>query len=130
VVETLWYLGYGCYLLYEDPHNLWKGVRALSFSIAWLYTVVRPVARPTPTPPFDVFAIYVSLFIATTLELAGYLYDHNVYDVPLPSGLVLSGFGITLLASIVVLAVIFGMPLAIPSDRIRKEDIVSTCSCE
>lgn len=128
VAETLWYLGYGCYLLYEEPENLWKGGRALCFSVAWLYTVVRPVAHPTPTPPFDVFGIYVCLSVATILELTGYLYDHYVYDIPLPSGLVLSGFGITLLACIIVLAVIFGMPLAIPSERVKKEDIVSAHS--
>lgn len=59
------------------------------------------------------------------MEFAGYIYDHNVYDIPLPSGLVLTGFGISLLAIMAVLGVIFGMPLAIPSDGIKKEDIVS-----
>ncbi|EKM76533.1 hypothetical protein AGABI1DRAFT_122491 [Agaricus bisporus var. burnettii JB137-S8] len=126
VVETLWHLGYGCYLLYENSRNLWGGIRALTSSIAWLYTVIRPVARPTLTPPFDVLAIYISLFFGTTMEFAGYIYDHNVYDIPLPSGLVLAGFGISLLAIMAVLGVVFGMPLAIPSDGIKKEDIGRT----
>lgn len=125
MIEALWCLAHGSYLLYEEPHNWWRGTGALIFAVAWLYTVIRPVARPSPTPPFDLFVIYLLVFFAGILELGGYLYDYNVYDIPLPSRFVFAGIGVSLVATTGLLGVVLSMPLAIPSERVKKEDIVS-----
>jgi hypothetical protein len=129
VMETLYWLAFGSYLLYDDASNWWRGAGAVIYSIAWLYTVIRPVARPSTTPPLDSFVIYLLLLFSGILELGGYLYDHSVYDVPLPSQAILAAIIANIVATIALLAIMGGMPLAIPSDRVKKEDIVSLLSC-
>ncbi|KAF5353364.1 hypothetical protein D9756_007860 [Leucocoprinus leucothites] len=130
VLETLLWLGHGSYLIYDDAINWWKGARALIYSFAWLYTVIRPVARPSATLPFDTFTVYLLLLAAGILELGGYLYDHGVYGVPLPSRYILTAITTNLVATTALLAVIAGIPFAIPSDRVKKEDIGSTVTTE
>lgn len=124
IVETLWWLTIGSYLLYDDVQNWWRGTRALIFAAAWLYTVIRPIARPTATPPYDVFVIYLLLFGAAIFELGGYWFDHSVYGIPSPSWFMLAAIWADLVATTMLLGVVLRMPLAIPSERVKKEDIV------
>ncbi|KAF9442979.1 multidrug resistance-associated ABC transporter [Macrolepiota fuliginosa MF-IS2] len=129
-VETLWWLAHGSYLLYDDAQNWWRGTRALIFAVAWLYTVVRPIARPTATPPYDVFVIYLLLLGASILELGGFLYDRGVYGDPLPSRWPLTALWVNLAATVGMLGVVFRMPLALPSERVKEEDIGRTVTPE
>jgi hypothetical protein len=126
IVGTLYWLAHGSYLLYDDQENRWRGSRALLHALAWLYTVIRPVACPTVTPPFDNMVIYLLLLAAGVLELGGYLYDNGVYGAPLPSRYILAAIITNLVGATGLLAVVAGMPLAIPSERVEKEDIVSS----
>ncbi|KAF9447445.1 hypothetical protein P691DRAFT_671484, partial [Macrolepiota fuliginosa MF-IS2] len=68
-VKLLWWLEHVSCLLYDDAQNWWRGTRALISAVMWLYTVVRPAAQPTVTPPYDVFAIYLLLLGASVLEM-------------------------------------------------------------
>ncbi|KAK0184808.1 hypothetical protein F5146DRAFT_1073739 [Armillaria mellea] len=68
-----------------------------SYPLTWLYTVVVPVARPSPTPPYDLFTLYV---------------------VHLFSGIML------LVIILVVLGVVVNMPLDLPSRRVDTKSIL------
>jgi hypothetical protein len=65
------------------------------------------------------------LLCAGVLELGGYLYDHSAYDIPFPGFFIISANVTNVVAATCLLAVVAGMPLAIPNERVRKEDIVS-----
>ncbi|KXN85925.1 ATP-dependent bile acid permease [Leucoagaricus sp. SymC.cos] len=130
IVETLYWSAHGSYLLYDDKANWWRGTRALIYAVAWLYTVVKPVLRPKATPPFDMFVVYLLLLAAGVLELGGYLYDHTVFDVPLPNKYVLTAVITEVVAVTALLIVVCGMPLAIPSERVKKGDVGRTITME
>jgi len=124
IVETLCWLAYGSYLIYSDNNHWWKGTRALIYASVWLFTAICPVARPSMTPPFDVLVVYLLLFAAGTLELGGYMYDHSAYQVPLPNWDILILITMSLVATTGMLIVVGGMPLALPSNRVKEDDIV------
>ncbi|KAF9447375.1 hypothetical protein P691DRAFT_782489 [Macrolepiota fuliginosa MF-IS2] len=129
-VATLWWLAHGSYFLYDDAQNWWRGARALTFAVVWLYTVVRAIVRPAATPSFDVFMIYLLLLGASILELGGFLYDRGVYGDSLPDRWTLGGVWMNLIATVGMLGVMLGMPLALPSERVKKEDIGRTVTTE
>lgn len=128
IAQALWWLGYGSYLLYDNTRDWWKGTRALVSAFTWLYTAARPIARPTVTAPGDMFTIYLVLLGGVVFELGGYLFDHNVYGIPLPNIITLGVLWTDLFVTVGLLGVVLAMPLAIPSQRVKKEDIVSHCS--
>ncbi|KAF9442983.1 hypothetical protein P691DRAFT_713861, partial [Macrolepiota fuliginosa MF-IS2] len=129
-VETLWWLAHISYLLYDDAQNWWTGARALILALVWLYTVIRPITRPTATLPFDVVVIYLLLLGASILELGGILYDYGVYDNPLPGKWTFAAIWVNLFAVVGVLGIVLRMPFALPSERVKKEDIGRTISQE
>ena len=124
IAETLCWLAYGSYLIYSDNNHWWKGTRALIYASVWLFTAICPVARPSMTPPFDVLVVYLLLFAAGILELGGYMYDHSAYQVPLPNWDILILTTMNLVATTGMLIVMGGMPLALPSNRVKEDDIV------
>jgi hypothetical protein len=66
-------------------------------------------------------------FVFGIILLGGALYEHEVFGVPLPPKLSFLGLISNLLATLVVLTVVGNMPFELPSDRIKKEDIVGRC---
>jgi hypothetical protein len=125
IVQSFCWVADGSYTLYNDPEHLWRGAFPFLVATSWLYTAIRPVVRPTPTPPFDMFGLYLILLAAAILHLGGALFDHSVLAVPLPHTLIMIALIANLLSIFILLAVTVGMPLAVPSDRIDPKDIVS-----
>lgn len=125
IVETLCWVAYGSYVIYSEDSHWWKGARALIYATVWLFTVISPVARPRMTPPFDVLVVYLLLFAASILELGGYMYDHNSFQIPFPNWGILTLTTMNLIATTGMLVVVGGMPLALPSSRVKEEDIVT-----
>ncbi|KAF9255339.1 multidrug resistance-associated ABC transporter [Marasmius fiardii PR-910] len=103
--------------------NVWKSVRPFLVAATWTYTVIRPVQRPTPTAPYDLFAIYVFQLISGVVELGGVLYGHNISGLPKPNTMAVVAYSLNLVGLVTVLRVVLSMPLAIPSRRIPKEEI-------
>lgn len=124
ILKALYWLVHGVYLLLRDDEHWWNRGRAFVFSAVWLYTAF-PNGQSPATPPFKTLAVYLSFLAVATLELGGILYDNSVYDIPLPSNSTLIVFGANLVVTAGMLIVILGMPLAIPSIRINKGEIVS-----
>ena len=126
LIETLLWLGIGCYSLVVNPEDSWNGIRDFLVAVTWLYAALRPVVRPTATAPLDLLSLYSLHLILNSVVFFGHLYDRYVYDVPLPTTLRTVVYIINLVAVAGLLLLVFSMPLAIPSKRVKKEDIVRT----
>ena len=125
IIQCLSWTAHGSYRLHNDPRDVFGGVLPFLVAIAWLYTIVRPISRPVVTSPFDLFSIYIILFCSGSLRIGGILFDHNVFGLPWPSTVTLVALSANLLALLVLLIVVLNTPLARPSNRINKKDIVS-----
>jgi hypothetical protein len=79
--------------------------------------------RPTATPPYDILTLHTLQIAGGTLQLGGYIFQH-VWGAALPGTLVLVGLSVNLAALVGLVAVIMGMPLALPSYLVKKKDIV------
>ena len=124
IIQCLSWIAYGSYQFYNDPSDMLSSVLPFLVAIAWLYTIIRPITHPIATSPFDLFSIYLVLFCVGLLRVGGILFDHNVFSSPWPSTLTLIALSANLLASLVLLIVVLSTPLALPSNRINKKDIV------
>ena len=125
IIQCLSWIVHGSYRLYNDPRDVFGGVLPFLVAIAWFYTVIRTISHPIATSPFDLFSIYLVLFCVGFLRLGGILFDHNVLGSPWPSTITLITLSANLLALLVLLIVVLNIPLALPSNRINKKDIVS-----
>ncbi|KAF9459383.1 multidrug resistance-associated ABC transporter [Collybia nuda] len=123
LLETLCWMSYGSFRFINDSNNVWGGLQAFLIAGAWLYTVLRPIVRPTATPPFDLFAVYCVQLMAGVLLVGGFLFDYSVAGVPLPPTIVIFALSANLVILAALLMVVLNMPLAIPSNRVKKEDI-------
>lgn len=125
LVEALSWLVVGSFRLINAPSDVWGSVTPCLIALSWLYTVIRPISHPKATPPYDLFSIYLFHLMGGVLLLGGVLYDHNVVGFPLPWTFVMVALSANIAVVIGLLSVVLQMPLAIPSNRVRKEDIVS-----
>ena len=127
IIQCLSWIAHGSYRLYDDPRDVFGGVLPFLVAITWLYTIIRPISHPIATSPFDLFSIYLVLFCFGFLRIGGILLDYNVFASPRPSSLTftLVALSVNLLALLVLLIVVLNTPLALPSNRINKKDVVS-----
>ncbi|KAF9471234.1 hypothetical protein BDN70DRAFT_888357 [Pholiota conissans] len=130
MLQAFYWVADGAYRLYNDRLNVWSGVFSFLVAISWTYTIVRPIARPTATPPYDMFAIYLVMFFAAILQLGGVWFDHNILAIPYPSAFTIAGLIANLLTVFALLTVVLSMPLAIPSNRVDKAEIGRSVSPE
>ncbi|KAJ7807829.1 hypothetical protein B0H14DRAFT_3152303 [Mycena olivaceomarginata] len=129
LLESLAWLAYGSFLLITG-HPRWDAIQLFLVALTWLYTAARPVLRPTATPPYDLLTLYMVHIGGGILRLGGYLFAHNSSGAPLPGTLVLVGLSVNLAILVGLVAVIMGMPLALPSRLVKKENIGSSVSPE
>jgi hypothetical protein len=124
IIQCLSWIIHGSYRLFNDPRDVFGGVLPFLVAMVWLYTIIRPISHPIATAPFDLFSIYSVLFCAGFLRLGGVLFDHHVLGTPWPSTITLVTLSVNLLTLLVLLIVVLNIPLALPSNRINKKDIV------
>ncbi|KAF7360602.1 hypothetical protein MVEN_00791700 [Mycena venus] len=129
LLECLAWLANGTFLLITG-HPRWDAIQQLLVALTWVYTAVRPILRPTATPPYDMLTLYLLHIAGDILQLGGYMFQHNASGVPLPGTLVLVGLSVDLALLVGLVAVIMGMPVALPSHLVKKEDIGSSVSPE
>ena len=125
IVQCLSWIAHGSYRLHNDLSDVFGGALPFLVSIAWFYTIIRPITHPIATSPFDLFFIYLVLFCVGSLRIGGIFFDHNVFGLPWPSTITLVALSANLLALLVLLIVVLNTPLALPSNYINKKDIVS-----
>jgi hypothetical protein len=125
LVETLAWLSYGGFILISGPTGAWQPYQSFLITVSWLYTVVRPIERPSATPPFDLFVIYCLHFFTGIVQIGGTVFDNLVSGTPLPSifDIVTSMMNLAIVLGLLV--VLVTMPLAVPSNKVRREEIVS-----
>jgi hypothetical protein len=126
LIETLVWLGIGSFSWVNNPSDSWSVVVPVLISCTWLYATMRPVLSPMPTPRWDLFVLYLIHLATAILLFGGMVFDHDAAGLPLPHFLVIAALAGNLLVTMVLLTVIINIPLALPSKRVRKEDIVST----
>jgi hypothetical protein len=126
VLETLVWSSVGIFRLATDGREVWRSLQPALIAATWLYASARSILRPTAAPPFDLFSLFAIHLAAGVLLLGGLLYDSSLLGKPSPPSLVLVGLITNIAALVALLGVILRMPFAVPSRRIRKEDIVRT----
>ncbi|KAF8989421.1 multidrug resistance-associated ABC transporter [Cyathus striatus] len=130
VIQTVFNLLFSVFLFYDNPSSATSPPAfPLLLSIAWLYTSTRLVIKPTAVVAYDLVSIYLFLLLGTLIQLGGDLYELQVYNVPIPP-LIAARAVSQLIGTLVVLGVVLNMPMALPSGRVKKEDIGKTASPE
>ena len=128
LAETLGWLSFGSYNIPNDAGTPWTKTLPFFVAFTWLYTVVRPVARPIITVPLDLFFVYALLLVAAVVQLGSIAYDYTILDVPLPSGANIFALLLNFFAILDLFTIVLNVPFAIPSERARKEGIVRVFS--
>ncbi|KAF7362389.1 hypothetical protein MVEN_00585800 [Mycena venus] len=129
LLECLAWLANGSFLLITG-HPTWDAIQQFLVALTWVYTAARPVLSPTATPPYDMLTLYIVHICGGILQLGGYLFEHNASGALLPGTLVIVGLSVNLAVLVGLVAIIMGMPLALPSHLVKKEDIGSSVSPE
>ncbi|KAH7920819.1 P-loop containing nucleoside triphosphate hydrolase protein [Leucogyrophana mollusca] len=128
--QTLVWLVVGAFSLVTDSFHLWSGICSVLVAFTWLYATCKPIFYAQPTAHFDLFSLYVVHLIGGVLLLGGVIYEHKIFGIPLPPPLNLAGLIVNLVSVLVVLATVVGMPLALPSSHVKKDDIGVTVAPE
>ncbi|TCD65581.1 hypothetical protein EIP91_002465 [Steccherinum ochraceum] len=131
--ETLGWLGDGTYVLItSESTSDTQGqiLRPFIVALTWLYAAIRPIARPSATPPYDLFIFYNLQVLLAAITSGGLVYDHRVSNVAYPPVWALAARVANLVVSLILVVLILNMPLAIPSERVSKKDIGLTVSPE
>jgi hypothetical protein len=127
LIETLVWFGIASFTLIQDE---WEPVYVASpfvLALTWLFATVRPIVRPMPTPPFDLFTLYLIYTVFELVSLGAFAYDHHAHGIQFPPPLALAAHTLNLCALLILIAIVLSMPLAIPSSRVEMAKIVSRC---
>lgn len=125
ILECFCWTAVGAYRTYNEGSLVWLGILPFFLAVAWLYPALRLIVRPTPTPPFDLFTLYLMFLVTSIIQIGGLVYDNTVSDTPLPPTLILIIQVSSLAAVLILLVVTVRMPFAIPSNRVEIEKLVS-----
>ncbi|KAJ3842758.1 hypothetical protein EV361DRAFT_888642 [Lentinula raphanica] len=126
LVEMISWLAFGAY----DAILLRSALNSFLNAFAWSYTVLRPIAYPSATVPYDLFCIYILQLVSEIFQLGGILFTKDAFGIPLPSANIIALHAVNLTFVVLLLAVVLGMPMAIPSGKVDKTDIGKTVTPE
>lgn len=85
-------------------------------TLAWSYSFVRLLIKPSVTPPYDVFILLVIQLATATVGLVGHAYNHYGYGAPWPEAWVLIGETLDLATISTLVLVILKTPVeAVPN---------------
>lgn len=125
LLESLLWLSVACYTFVTSPSASWSGMLSILIASTWLYACIRPITLPSPTPPWDLFVLFIIHTVMGIVRLGGIYYERDVQGIPLPGTPVIVGLVFNLAALLVLLGVVVSMPLGIPSKQVKESDIVS-----
>lgn len=127
-VETVTWLALGSYRLYElIEHRDTDAVFTLApfiLATTWMYAAIRPIVRPTATPPYDLFILFILHLISALLSLGTPLYMHYLAGWSLPSTPNVAARTCHLSIVAILLVIVLQMPLQLPSDDAKKKRAV------
>jgi hypothetical protein len=117
LLETIAWMAMLAY--YWSFGNMTFALVSMTMALSWGYTFVRPLFRPTVTPPFDIALLLLTQLSTGVLGLFGHAYDRYATSKPWPSGWVFVGEIIDLVIIFTLLVVIFRTPVeAIDEDEV------------
>lgn len=125
IVESFVWIAYGAYGAYNEETIVRRDLLPFLIGFSWIYAAIRPIGRPTATPPYDLFTLYLILLAGSLLQIGGFIFDYGIFDIPLPPTLVLVAQVGNLTAIFTLLAVTVRMPMAIPSNKVDRNALVS-----
>lgn len=132
ILEALTWLALGTYSVYEhvEYRNSDPMVAATPYIMAttWLYATLRPIVRPTATPPCDLFVLFVAHWIWAALEIGVPVYMHYHAGWLLPTALSMGAMIANLVTVTVLLVIVLLMPLSIPSETAKALERVRSGS--
>ncbi|KAF8273971.1 multidrug resistance-associated ABC transporter [Lactarius quietus] len=115
LIETLAWLGVASFNVIQDQRDPVYVVSSFAFALTWLFATLRPILRPN---------------LLHHMTFSTFVYNKNAYGTPFPDTLILATHIVNLGALLVSIAIVFSMPLAIPSRRVDKEKIGKSVSPE
>lgn len=125
LLETIYWLGTLAYdlLLGDVLSTIVSSCQAAS----WAYTFMRPLLRPTSTPPYDILTLLLIQFGTLSIGFFGYAYDKYANSIPWPATWVLIGNLGDLLIITGLLMIIMSTPLEPidPKDSIGIDNLAS-----
>lgn len=127
LLELAFWIGLATYKLAtasDGREDIKYAVLALLKAFSWLYASIKPVLRPTATPPYDLFCLYIIQFITGDLELGGILFDHYVFGLSLPGKFVVAAHVTNIVIIVVLIIIVLSRPMGIPSERVDPSEIV------
>ena len=129
LLQVLAWLGLGSYSFAVHAES-WDAILSVVTAVTWLYASLRPIIWPSETVFYDLFALYLAHIVTGFITLGGLFFDHSVYQLPLPSQVVLVARVVNLSVLIILLIIVLNMPFAVPSARINKDDVGKSVSPE
>jgi len=107
-------------------YDLWA---PLLVAISWFYASVKPVMRPPLTPPYDLFILYLVHGFTALLSVGSAIYSWYIYGESVSNAYIL-GTTIHFIILGGLLAIVFSMPLGVPTAQVDKEEIGKSISPE
>lgn len=129
LIEALAWTTRGSFALVTAQPPAWPAARPFLVALAWVYAAARPLAKPQPTPAYDLFALALLKLLGTVLVFGGRLYDAHLYALPLPT-LLIVGYSAELLALAGILLVLLSTPIGVPSARVPPGSVGKSVSPE
>jgi len=129
LLQVLVWLGLGSYSFAVHAKN-WDAIMSVVTATTWLYASLRPIIWSSQTVSYDLFALYLAHILTGLVVLGGSFFDHSVYQLPLPSPVVLAARVVNLSVLAILFVIVLNMPFAVPSARINKDDVGKSVSPE
>lgn len=127
LVETLVWFSVASFTLIQEEWDSVYVASSFVLALTWLFATVRPIVRPIPTPPYDLFTLYLIYAVFELVSLGSFAYNNHAHNTPFPPPLALAAHILNLCVLFILIAIVLSMPLAIPSSRVEKAKIVSHC---
>lgn len=129
LLQVLAWLGLGSYK-FAVGTKIWHGILPVVTAATWLYASLRPIAWPSRTVFYDLFALHLTRLVTELIILGGLFFDHSVYQLPLPSWVALAARVINLSVITISLVIVLNMPFAVPSPTVNEDDVGKSVSPE
>ncbi|PVF92981.1 hypothetical protein CPB86DRAFT_768539 [Serendipita vermifera] len=139
LAEGLVWLSSAAYYLFYSSTSFSEGIKSERFwntlivAVTWFYCTVKAARWQKKSPSYQLFALYLLLFLLFAAILAGYVYDTYVYQFNFfrsPAFLLGEVFHLTI--TIILLVIVFNTPISSPIENgpINPQDIGKKISPE
>jgi hypothetical protein len=129
ILEAVAWTIYGSHQSVLTPIQGWAAVLPFVAALTWIYSAVRAILNPQPTPHYDIFIILLTQLVGILLVVGGIAFDTYVKDV-LPSIYVVVAHTVDFFAILTLNALVLAKPLAIRSPTFGQDVIEGTASPE